>query len=295
MRRAQHLGRREDQRIMSSAHGRSHFVVYSTQPSAPPSTSGGGSEPAASPVGNPSTPVTFDGNEQSSPQQIPQFQTWSSSLTPLSTAAETNPQGIHSDDRYLDLTIYSLMIITSVWVYIVYLLACRRFASHSLPASQDRAQPSEQSFSDSLRSRFNAVSMRYDFLETMCLQTLYAVKVDSSGITSSCGKGTKNRFRRARGDGRRGCSLLIHLCQNLVQKLRENWMPKLLVCRDWWSALKQQEKIIGLQALLYHIIWRTIPLQRQAIKTMWKLMERTLRVTIILHLLVLLAQIQNEL
>ncbi|KAL2998853.1 hypothetical protein AAZX31_09G125800 [Glycine max] len=109
--------------------------VYSTQPSAPPSAAGGGSEPAAIAVGSPSTPLTFDGNEQSSLQQIPYVQTRSSSLTSASTAATTNLQGVHSNDR--------------------------SFASHSFPASQDRAHPSEQSLSDSLRSRFNAVSMRY--------------------------------------------------------------------------------------------------------------------------------------
>ncbi|XP_006588218.1 E3 ubiquitin-protein ligase RHF2A [Glycine max] len=118
-----------------SDHGRPHFLVYSTQPSAPPSAAGGGSEPAAIAVGSPSTPLTFDGNEQSSLQQIPYVQTRSSSLTSASTAATTNLQGVHSNDR--------------------------SFASHSFPASQDRAHPSEQSLSDSLRSRFNAVSMRY--------------------------------------------------------------------------------------------------------------------------------------
>ncbi|KAG5133877.1 hypothetical protein JHK82_025065 [Glycine max] len=117
--------------------------VYSTQPSAPPSAAGGGSEPAAIAIGSPSTPLTFDGNEQSSLQQIPYVQTRSSSLTSASTAATTNLQGVHSNDR--------------------------SFASHSFPASQDRAHPSEQSLSDSLRSRFNAVSMRYDFLETLCM------------------------------------------------------------------------------------------------------------------------------
>ncbi|KAG5063744.1 hypothetical protein JHK85_004927 [Glycine max] len=134
MRRSHHLSRREGHRTRPSAHGRPHFLVYSTQPSAPPSAAGGGSEPAAIPVGSPSTPLTFDGNEQSSLQQIPHVQTQSSSLTSASTVSTTNLQGVHSDDS---------------------------FASHSFPASQDRAQPSEQSFSDSLRSRFNAVSMRY--------------------------------------------------------------------------------------------------------------------------------------
>lgn len=48
----------------------------------------------------------------------------------------------------------------------VHLLACRGSAAHSSPINQDRAGPSEfQSFSDSLRSRLNAVSLKYDFLE----------------------------------------------------------------------------------------------------------------------------------
>ena len=82
-----------------SDHGRWHFLVYSTQPSAPPSAAGGGSEPAAIAVGSPSTPLTFDGNEQSSLQQIPYVQIRSSFLTSASTVATTNLQGIHSNDR----------------------------------------------------------------------------------------------------------------------------------------------------------------------------------------------------
>ena len=81
-----------------SNHGCPHFLVYLTQPSAPPSTVGGGSEPTAIAVGSPSTPLTIDGNEQSSLQQIPYVQTWSS-LTSASTVATTNLQGVHSNDR----------------------------------------------------------------------------------------------------------------------------------------------------------------------------------------------------
>ncbi|KAL9319322.1 hypothetical protein ACSQ67_015839 [Phaseolus vulgaris] len=97
-----------------------------------------GSEPAAIPAGNPSAPLIFDGTEQSSPEQMPLFQTRGSSLTSGSSVTTTNLQGFHSNHR--------------------------SFASHSLPASHDEpqpSQPSEQSFSDSLLSKFNAVSMRY--------------------------------------------------------------------------------------------------------------------------------------
>ncbi|KAG4979844.1 hypothetical protein JHK85_033802 [Glycine max] len=68
-------------------------------PSAPPSAAGGGSEPAAIALGSPSTPLTLDGNEQSSRQQIPYVQIRSSFLTSASTVATTNLQGIHSNDR----------------------------------------------------------------------------------------------------------------------------------------------------------------------------------------------------
>ncbi|XP_047163324.1 E3 ubiquitin-protein ligase RHF2A-like isoform X1 [Vigna umbellata] len=135
MRRAHHLGRRESQRTRSSGHGNAHSLVYSTHPRAPPSATGAGNEPAAIPAGNPSSPLIFDGTQQSSPQQMPLLQTRSSSFTSGSTVATTNLQGVHSNDG--------------------------SFASHSLPASHDEPEPSEQSFSDSLLSKFNAVSMRY--------------------------------------------------------------------------------------------------------------------------------------
>ncbi|XP_027938027.1 E3 ubiquitin-protein ligase RHF2A-like isoform X2 [Vigna unguiculata] len=133
MRRAHPLGRRESQRSRSSSLGNVHSFVYATHPSAPPSVTGGGSEPAAIPAGNPSAPLIFDGTQQSSPQQRPLVQTRSSSFTSASTVPTTNLQRAHSNG----------------------------FASHSLPASHDEPQPSEQSFSDSLLSKFNAVSMRY--------------------------------------------------------------------------------------------------------------------------------------
>ena len=99
MRRAHLLGQRESHRSRSSAHGHPHYFVYSTQPSAPPSAAGGGSEPAAIPAGNPSAPLIFDGTEQSSPEQMPLFQTRGSSLTSGSSVTTTNLQGFHSNHR----------------------------------------------------------------------------------------------------------------------------------------------------------------------------------------------------
>lgn len=87
--------------------------------------------------------------------------------------------------------IYSIYFLGSVigWglleLYPVHLFACRGSTARSSPVVQDRAESSElQSFSDSLRSRLNAVSMRYGFLnynecELYCLVSL-------SDINLSC-------------------------------------------------------------------------------------------------------------
>ena len=49
-----------------------------------------------------------------------------------------------------------------VYLQIVLLLSCRRSPNQTSPTGQDRAGPSEfQSFSDSMKSRFNALSLRY--------------------------------------------------------------------------------------------------------------------------------------
>ncbi|XP_061372116.1 E3 ubiquitin-protein ligase RHF2A-like [Gastrolobium bilobum] len=138
MGRTHHLGRREGHRTRSSGHGHPHFLVFSTQPiapsSGPDSAAGRGNEPAAIPTGSPSTPITSDGDEPS--QQIPHLQPLSSSSSSGSTFMATNHLGINSKDR--------------------------GSIAHSSSANQDRAGPSElQSFSDSLRSRLNAMSMRY--------------------------------------------------------------------------------------------------------------------------------------
>ncbi|KAE9585336.1 hypothetical protein Lal_00018204 [Lupinus albus] len=137
MGRAQHLGRREGPRTRSSAHGHPHFLVFSNHrsaPSGPDSSRGGGNESAAVPIGSSSTLTTSDRDVPT--QQIPHLQTQSSSPAFGSNVTATNRQGIYSSDR--------------------------GSGAHSSPVNQDNAGPSEfQSFSDSFRSRLNAVSMRY--------------------------------------------------------------------------------------------------------------------------------------
>ncbi|KAI4348850.1 hypothetical protein L6164_009520 [Bauhinia variegata] len=135
MSRTQHLGWREGQRARpSSGHGRPQFLVFSTRPSVPTSgpvsPAGGGTEPAAIPVGSPSTPLTSDRDEPS--QQIAHLQTRSASLPSRYALMGTNHQQVYSDDRGSTV--------------------------HSSPPNQDKAV---QTFSESLRSRLNSASMRY--------------------------------------------------------------------------------------------------------------------------------------
>ncbi|GAB2274509.1 E3 ubiquitin-protein ligase rhf2a [Dionaea muscipula] len=132
MGRARHIARREGHRNRSSAQGRPHFLVFSSHPSGhtgPASSASTGAGDAEStyaiPIASPSSPLIVGGNESSyaSPASVTTLPSGSQPGTPLNT---------------------------------------RQSPSQSSPNSQDRAGPSDfQSFSDALRSRFNAVSTRY--------------------------------------------------------------------------------------------------------------------------------------
>ncbi|GAB2285635.1 hypothetical protein Dimus_020076 [Dionaea muscipula] len=143
MGRARHIARREGQRSRSSAQGRPHFLVFSSHPSThtgpassvSPEGGDGESTPTFS-AASPSSPLIVGGEE-------------SSHASPLNPSVE------------LDLVSASVTSVPSSsqpgtpsnnW----------RSPSQSFHRTQDRAGPSDfQSFSEALRSRFNAVSMRY--------------------------------------------------------------------------------------------------------------------------------------
>ncbi|KAL5545661.1 hypothetical protein UlMin_005348 [Ulmus minor] len=142
MGRAHHMGRRESHRGRSAASGRPHFLVFSTHPSEPPSGSvpapEGDAEPATVVASSPSTPLRTDVEEPSrQTQPFPYVQTDRNSSSPSgSNLLPTNRQGTSFMNR--------------------------NSGSQSSPPSQDRGGPSElQSFSESLKSKFNAMSMRY--------------------------------------------------------------------------------------------------------------------------------------
>ncbi|KAI9195632.1 hypothetical protein LWI28_016791 [Acer negundo] len=145
MGRARHIARREGQRSRSSAQGRQQFLVFSTHPNTTPAgpdssspTLRGEGEPTTIRVATPSSPPTAldDESSQLNTQILSAQADNLSASASGSSALASNQHGNPINNR--------------------------RSPNQSSPNSQDRAGPSEfQSFSESLKSRFNAVSTRY--------------------------------------------------------------------------------------------------------------------------------------
>lgn len=133
MGRARHIARREGQRNRSSAQGRPQYLVFSAHPNSPPMAPASSSPPQRG-DGEP-TPAT--GQEPPQVTLVPPVQTDQVSASGSGSAAlATDNQGLSYNSR--------------------------RSPNQSSPSSQDRAGPSElQSFSESLKSKLNAVSTRY--------------------------------------------------------------------------------------------------------------------------------------
>ncbi|KAJ6739653.1 E3 UBIQUITIN-PROTEIN LIGASE RHF2A [Salix koriyanagi] len=134
------IARREGQRNRSSAQGRPQFLVFSSQPNESPDGS-----ISSSPTQREGEPVSAITIATSS------FQPHESSLqpiTPLSSHALADPcsasaSGSSFTNQHVNST-------------------DNRYPNQSSPSSQDKAGPSDlQSFSESIKSKFNAVSMRY--------------------------------------------------------------------------------------------------------------------------------------
>ncbi|XP_022729300.1 E3 ubiquitin-protein ligase RHF2A-like [Durio zibethinus] len=145
MGRARHIARREGLRNRSTAQGRPQFLVFSAHPNAPSSgplsslspTQREGQPAPAIAVGTPSSPATTVGEESSV------------SITPVPSA--------RADQQSASASGSSVLLVNDQGNPLN-----NRSPNQSSPNSQDRAGPSEfQSFSESLKARFNAVSMRY--------------------------------------------------------------------------------------------------------------------------------------
>nr|XP_009785003.1 PREDICTED: E3 ubiquitin-protein ligase RHF2A-like isoform X2 [Nicotiana sylvestris] len=158
MGRTRHLARREGQRGRSSGQGRPHFLVFSTHPNAPPAAaaassstqrSGGGPTPAVLVSGQDSPIVAVGEGSGQLVTQPSSFQADQVSASGSGSNAAVNQLGTSSNDR--------------------------RTLFQSSPNHQDRAGPSDfQSFSESIKSRLSAMSMRY--LETL-ISSLIIVQI----------------------------------------------------------------------------------------------------------------------
>ncbi|KAJ4826255.1 E3 ubiquitin-protein ligase rhf2a [Turnera subulata] len=139
------IARREGQRNRSSAQGRPQFLVFSNHPngsstgpvsSSPPQRGEG--EPVIA-VAPPPSPPANTRNESSEPI---------AALSPDASVNSSSPSA--SGFGVLAASHHGSPMNN------------RRSPSQSSPSSQDRAGPSEfQSFSESIKSKFNAMSMRY--------------------------------------------------------------------------------------------------------------------------------------
>ncbi|XAR59617.1 Ubiquitin--protein ligase [Bertholletia excelsa] len=140
MGRARHIARREGQRGRSSAQGRPQFLVFSTHPNArsvapvsSPNRRGEGEPASAVPEAGLTSPLLTGGEDTT--YLVPQADQVSASASGSSVLAASH-HGTSSSNQLPPVQLS--------------------------PTSQDRAGPSElQSFSESLKSKFNAISMRY--------------------------------------------------------------------------------------------------------------------------------------
>lgn len=143
MGRARHIARREGQRGRSSAQGRPHFLVFSTHPNAPPVASVSSSQTHRG-EGEPVPPVTVAGP------------------TSLITVGEDSTQLVSQPSSQADQVSEASGSSVLAATHNGTSSNNQRSPPQSSPAGQDRAGPSEfQSFSESLKSRLNAMSMRY--------------------------------------------------------------------------------------------------------------------------------------
>ncbi|OIT34234.1 PREDICTED: E3 ubiquitin-protein ligase RHF2A-like [Nicotiana attenuata] len=146
MGRTRHLARREGQQGRSSGQGHPHFLVFSTHPNAPPPAAAAASSSTQRSGGVPAPAFLVSGQDspivavgEGSGQLVTQpssFQADQVSASGSGSNAAVNQLGTSSNDR--------------------------RTLFQSSPNHQHRARPSDfQSFSESIKSRLSAMSMRY--------------------------------------------------------------------------------------------------------------------------------------
>ncbi|KAF7153499.1 hypothetical protein RHSIM_Rhsim01G0198900 [Rhododendron simsii] len=143
MGRTRHIARREGQRNRSSAQGRPHYLVFSTHPNGPP---------VASVSSSPTQSIESDSASSAAVAEP----------TSLITVGEDSTQIVPPRSSQAD-QIYASASRSSVLASNHHGTSSHNQSPTQSPTnSHDKAGPSEfQSISESLKSRFNAMSMRY--------------------------------------------------------------------------------------------------------------------------------------
>ncbi|CAN4099051.1 unnamed protein product [Withania somnifera] len=138
MGRAPHFARREGPRGRSSAQGRPHFLVFSTHPNAPPPAGASSSTQRSAGERTPEVLVSGQSSAVVSGQPVTPPSSFQADQFPASGS------GLNSAVNQLETS------------------SSNRRTPQSSPKNQDRAGPSDfQSFSESIKSRLSAMSMRY--------------------------------------------------------------------------------------------------------------------------------------
>ncbi|KAL6976496.1 RING-type E3 ubiquitin transferase [Sarracenia purpurea var. burkii] len=144
MGRARHIARREGQRNRSSAQGRPHFLVFSTHPNSPP-------------VASVSSSLTQRGEGESASEVPVAGPTYLITAGEDSTQLDHHPSSSHADQVSASASGSSVLAATHGTSSINH-----TFPIQSSPTGQNRVGPSDfLSFSESIKSRFNAMSVRY--------------------------------------------------------------------------------------------------------------------------------------
>ncbi|KAK4370646.1 hypothetical protein RND71_010121 [Anisodus tanguticus] len=171
MGRARHIARREGPRGRSSAQRCPHFLMFSTNPNAPPPASS--STPEVSVSGQDSSIIAVGEGSGQLLTQPSSFQADEVSASGSGSNAAVNQLGTSPNNR--------------------------RIPSQSSSNNQDRAGPSDlQSFSESIKSRLSAMSMRH--LET-----------GNSNIISYC----LDNVPESRNEDSAGVATVSHMMEHL--------------------------------------------------------------------------------
>ena len=221
MGRARHGARREGHRSRSSTQGHPQLRVFSPHSNA---------SPPHPPM--PSSPSQRD--ESDTVTNLPLSH--QNTLGEGSLRSNTQPQVSPSNNRSVpELSPFNWLCsyMQPMWAFPC--LTIHRSPNQPTSSDQDRAGPSElQSFSESLKSRLNAVSMRYPISIQLPLVCICFCNNPKWFLMNNVD--TKNQYQRTRGAGKIDSFHAALPLQILALRLKERSVPESPLCPAWWNV-----------------------------------------------------------